>query len=137
MITITIPGKPYAKKRHRSYYNKNMGRAVSVNPEENRMFEDTVRSLAVPAFRQPIEGAVQLDVTFIFAPAVSWSKKRRADRIGQLHVQKPDTDNLIKAVKDGLNRIAWRDDAQVAIEHSRKVWGEVAETIITVSEVSP
>lgn len=137
MIMITIPGKPYAKKRHRSYRNENLGRTLSVNPSENRSFEGTVRSLAVPAFKLPIEGAVQLDAVFVFVPAASWSKKRRAAAIGQCHTQKPDADNLLKAVKDGLNRIAWRDDQQVAIVTARKVWGEVAETIITVSEVSP
>jgi len=37
---------------------------------------------------------------------------------------KPDLDNIIKNIKDALNRIAWRDDSQVAQygEGTRKVF---------------
>lgn len=36
------------------------------------------------------------------------------------HVKKPDTDNLVKAVKDSLSGLAWRDDSQVCEEFLAK-----------------
>ena len=48
------------------------------------------------------------------------------------HTQKPDADNLAKAIADGLNRIAWADDSQVYELAVRKVWGLTDMTYVTV-----
>lgn len=132
MTSFFIPGKPFAKKRARSFYNKRMGRAVTVNDPDNRTFEQAVAAIAVPLFSEPMQGPVSVEVTATFAPAASWSKKRRAEAMGQYHTQKPDADNILKAVKDGLNRIAWADDCQVAETICRKVWGDLEGTAVRV-----
>jgi Holliday junction resolvase RusA-like endonuclease len=36
---------------------------------------------------------------------------------------KPDCDNLVKLAKDALNKIVYRDDAQVVRVHAEKVFG--------------
>lgn len=36
------------------------------------------------------------------------------------HTRKPDSDNVLKAVKDSLNGLAWRDDSQVCKVHLEK-----------------
>lgn len=136
MVTFFIPGKPFAKKRARSFYNKNLGRAMTVNDPANCSFEGSVAAIAAPLFDIPMQGAIHVEVTAVFAPAASWSKKRRSEALGQFHTQKPDGDNILKAVKDGLNRIAWADDSQVAESVVRKVWGEVEGTAVTVSAAS-
>jgi Holliday junction resolvase RusA-like endonuclease len=130
MTILTIPGKPYAKKRHR--VGAVRGRARAFNPAENARFEDVVRTIAAPLFPAPIEGPVRLTVIATFAPPASWSKRKRAEMIGRPHTQKPDSDNVAKAIKDGLNRIAWGDDAQVADLAVRKVWGEIEGTWVHV-----
>lgn len=131
-VSFAVSGKPFAKKRARGFYNKRMGRAVTVNDPANRSFEDTVRAIAAPLFSEPLTGAVKLTVVAVFEPAASWSKKRRDDALGTPHTQKPDGDNIIKAIKDGLNRIAWADDCQVSDAAIRKEWGNAAETIVIV-----
>lgn len=136
-VVITIPGKPFAKKRARGFYNPRLGRAVTVNDPANRSFEDVVRTAAAPYFPQPLDGPIRITVTAIFAPAASWSKKRRAAMLGAWHVQRPDGDNIAKAVKDGLNRIAWADDCQVADLRTVKMWGETAATLIEVEAAAP
>ena len=129
-VTFTIPGRPFAKQRHR--VGSFGGKARAFNTKDNERFEDVVRSVAASLFPVPIEGPVRLTVEAVFAPAESWSKKKRAGALGQPHTQKPDLDNVAKAAKDGLNRIAWHDDSQVAALSMRKVWGPVAQTIVTV-----
>ena len=71
MTSFFIPGKPFAKKRARSFYNKRMGRAVTVNDPDNRTFEQAVAAIAVPLFSEPMQGPVSVEVTATFAPAAS------------------------------------------------------------------
>lgn len=58
----------------------------------------------------------------------SWSKKKKAEMQGKPHQQKPDLDNLIKAVKDSL----LKDDSHVwkYIEEPKKVWSETGKIIL-------
>lgn len=130
MIEVRIPGKPFGKKRHR--VGTVGGKARAFNPAENRSFEQTVAALAQPLFPAPIEGPVKLRIVAIFEIPKSWSKKRQAAALDTHHIQKPDADNILKAVKDGLNRVAWPDDCRVADERCVKRWGRYAETIVQV-----
>lgn len=134
-VTFTIPGAPFAKQRPRSGFNPKLGRAMTFNAPANAKFEGAVGSIAAPLFPVPLEGPVRITVEAVFCPAASWSKKRRAAAMGTPHTQKPDGDNVLKAAKDGLNRIAWADDAQVADSRVVKRWGSQAGTIVTVERI--
>ena len=126
--TIHIPGQPYAKKRPR--FSRKSGRAY--DPAENVSFERTVGTLARAEIAEPLTGPVRVAVAATFCPPPSWSKKRRAEALTRPHCQKPDSDNVLKAVLDGLNRIAFADDAQVAEIYIEKRWGHEARTTVQV-----
>jgi Holliday junction resolvase RusA-like endonuclease len=132
MTSFTIPGKPFAKQRHR--VGTIGGRARAFNTAGNARFEDVVRSIAAPLFPVPLNGPVQLRLIAYFAPPASWSKRKREAMLGQPHTQRPDADNIAKAVKDGLNRIAWGDDCQVAELSVRKAWGVIDGTFVEVAQ---
>ena len=127
MITLTILGQPFAKQRPRA---TKQGRVYT--PAETVSFERTVGQIAAQQFPAPITGPVKLTIAATFQPAKSWSKKKTADHLGRAHTQRPDLDNIAKAIKDGLNRIAWADDSQVAEMTCRKVWGPTAQTVVHV-----
>jgi len=129
-IDFTIPGKPFGKQRPRAAVIA--GRARIYTPEETRSFEQKVAELARPLFPEPIDGPVKLRVVAIFQIPKSWSKRKQAEMDGGFHTAKPDGDNCLKAIKDGLNRIAWRDDSQVADVRCVKRWGRHAETFVRV-----
>lgn len=131
MITFTIPGKPFAKQRPRSTRQGHI-----YTPEETVSFERIVGQIALPLFPAPITGPVRLTVVSTFEPAPSWSKKKRAEHLHRPHCNKPDLDNCIKAIKDGLNRIAWVDDSQVCDIVARKVWGLQAQTVVHVEAIN-
>lgn len=135
-VAFFIPGKPFAKQRARSGFNPHLKRVVTYDTEGNVSFERQVGLIARPLFPAPLTGAVRLTVTACFKPAASHSKRKRAAMVGTPHTQKPDADNLVKSIKDGLNRVAWGDDSQVAELHARKVWGEEEGTSIIVEAMN-
>ena len=128
MITFIIPGQPFAKQRPR--FSRKSGRAYT--PGETVSFERQIGQIATQHFPTPIDGPVGLEIIATFVPAKSGSKKKTAEHLHRPHTQKPDLDNIEKAILDGLNRIAFADDAQVADSRKRKVWGVTAQTIVRV-----
>ena len=127
-LSFTIPGKPFGKQRART---TRQGRMYT--PKETVAFESLVRAMALEIFSQPIEGPIGVKVLAIFEPPPSWSKRKRAAALNTWHTQKPDSDNIIKAVLDGLNRVAFADDSQVSSQHCEKVWGIRAQTLVTLT----
>ena len=72
----------------------------------------------------------------MFAPPASWSAKKQAAHLDQFHTQKPDLDNLEKAILDGLNRIAFADDSQVALVYKLKRWDMTSRTVVSVEAMN-
>jgi len=128
--TFTIPGKPFAKQRPRA---TRQGRVYT--PKETVSFERTVGQIAAQHFPEPITGPVRIRIWATFETPRSWSKKKTAEHINRPHTQRPDLDNCMKAVLDGLNRIAFADDGQVAEIETRKYWGPIARTVVTVEAI--
>lgn len=130
--TFTIHGKPFAKQRPR--FSRANGR--SYTPAETVSFERTVAQIATLQFAEPLAGPVKVTIWATFAPAQSWSKRKVADHLHRPHTQKPDLDNIQKSILDGLNRIAFADDSQVAEITCRKVWGVTEQTVVTVEALA-
>lgn len=129
-VTLIIPGKPFAKQRPR--FSRKSGRAFT--PKETVSFEATVAAIAVQQFPEPLLGPVVLTIRAIFEPPQSWSQKKKDAHLYTPHTQRPDLDNIEKAILDGLNRVAFADDGQVYELNTRKTWGEQARTIVRIEE---
>lgn len=129
MTSFVISGKPFAWKRPR--FNRASG--ATFNDATQEAYFSTVASIAQRHTNGPIDGPVSLGIAVTFAMPKSWSNKKRAAMAGQLHTQKPDLSNLVKAIEDACNRVLFRDDAQVAVyAECSKRWGDTDETIVTV-----
>ena len=66
-------------------------------------------------------------ITFFLPMPQSWSKKKREEMNGKPHQQKPDKDNLEKALLDAV----FDEDCRVWDGRVTKVWGESGQIIIT------
>lgn len=78
---------------------------------------------------QPCSGALRLTTKWI------WPRGRYAD--GTYKITKPDTDNVVKLLKDVMTALAfWKDDAQVASEITEKFWADVPGIYIKVEELN-
>jgi Holliday junction resolvase RusA-like endonuclease len=124
-ITFTIPGQPIAKGRARSCLRN--GHIAHYTPEKTARYENLVRLAAQQAMngQSPIESAIALIVRAFLPIPVSWSlKKQRAAAVGEVTpTRRPDLDNIVKAIKDGANGVAWKDDAQVVDVQASKRYG--------------
>lgn len=74
-----------------------------------------------------LKNAVKLDLLFCFKKAKSCKK--------DFHTQRPDIDNLEKAVLDGLNKIAFIDDCQVVEMRSQKIFSDSDKIVVVVTDL--
>ena len=119
---ITVPGDPKGKGRPR------FTRAgFAYTPKDTVHYENLVKLAFQEAYPDwiPVEGPVIIVWRAFYTVPKSWSKKKKAlIQAGKnAKTSKPDTDNIAK-VKDALNGIVWKDDAQVYYEIIGKFYGD-------------
>jgi Holliday junction resolvase RusA-like endonuclease len=124
MISFHVFTKPLPKARPR--FSRFTGRTYT--PTTTRRFENEISFEARKHFKELIIGAVQVKIIFNFIRAKS--------NKSPLHVIRPDLDNLIKGVLDGLNGIAFKDDCQVVNLQCEKQYAEHESIDIYVSAYS-
>jgi Holliday junction resolvase RusA-like endonuclease len=129
LISFEVEGQPFGKQRPRM-----TKRGHTYTPAETVSRTAAISKVAVRHFDAPISGPIRVDVIAVFKPAKSWSAKKTREALGRPHTQKPDKDNVEKLVLDALSGIAYPDDSQVWDGGTRKVWGAVAKTVVTVSQ---
>lgn len=69
-------------------------------------------------------------VIFVLPMPKSWSKKKKHEMWNKPHQQKPDVDNLMKALLDAI----FDDDAHIWDARVTKVWGHQGVIIINQIE---
>lgn len=115
IIAFTIPGQPVAKGRPRACIRG--GKVATYTPDNTARYENLVKLAAQEAMKglPPIGGAVALEVKVFLAVPASWPKKKQAEAVaGTVRPNgRPDADNLLKSVADGMNGVVFADDAQV------------------------
>lgn len=65
-------------------------------------------------------------VTFVIPMPKSWPKKKKKQMGGCAHMDKPDLDNLLKALGDAL----YSDDSGIWDIHATKRWGYEGRIVI-------
>lgn len=123
-LVFTIPGEARGKGRPR------FGGGRTYTDDKTASYEGLIKSEAAIAMRgrSPLAGALSLLVVARLIPAPSQSAKRRAAMLaGEIApTKRPDLDNIVKAVLDGCNKIAFGDDAQVVLISAQKRYAETA-----------
>ena len=76
----------------------------------------------------PFDKAVRLTVKWLFP--------KGNHQNGEYKTTKPDTDNLIKLLKDCMTMVGfWRDDAIIASEINEKFWAEQTGIYVRIDEL--
>jgi len=84
-----------------------------------------------------VEGNVKVDVVVAKQLLKTMSKKKRALALAGVYASsKPDLDNVLKSILDGLNGVIYRDDSQVVAMSISRIWTELAsKVIVSVTEI--
>lgn len=140
MITFFIPGEPVAKGRARSFIRN--GRIGHYTPEKTESYELRVALGATAAMGgiALLTGPLVMSVKATFSIPKSWTKKRREAHVSKPEavIKKPDLDNILKSVADGMNGVVYADDAQISeFSECKKVYGDMPGVLVKVWEAAP
>ncbi|MDF3936678.1 RusA family crossover junction endodeoxyribonuclease [Pseudomonas citronellolis] len=129
-VSFTVPGEPVGKGRPKTSARVSGGKVFTrhYTPEKTVNYEAVIALHAGMAMarRALLEGPVLVEMDIALSIPQSMSKKRKTQALaGQLYpTKKPDMDNVIKAIYDGLNGVVWKDDVQVVKAMVGKRYGE-------------
>ncbi|WP_279526887.1 RusA family crossover junction endodeoxyribonuclease [Paludibacterium purpuratum] len=132
-----MPGAPIGKARPR--VSTVAGHARMYTPAKTASYEGMVALAAQRAMagRAPITGPADVRLTMLLPIPTSWSKKKQAAALaGQVYpTKKPDADNVVKAIFDGINGVVWVDDVQACDIAVRKRYAETPGVQVVVTEI--
>lgn len=125
-VMFTVPGEPVGKGRPR--IGRVGAHARMFTPAKTANYEGLIAHSGQQAMagRALFEGPVLVELDIALSIPQSMSKKRKSLALagGLYPTKKPDMDNVIKAIYDGLNGVVWKDDVQVVKAVVGKRYGE-------------
>lgn len=80
-----------------------------------------------------LTGPLHMQLRATYAYPASWPEKKKLST--RFKTSKPDCDNIIKIAKDSLNKIVYRDDAQIVRVSAAKMYGLPEGLTLTVSPI--
>lgn len=137
MIAFTIYGEAVAQGRPRAGKTFT-GKTVLYDPAKSRDYKQFVRLVASEHRpKQLLEGEIELELDVYRKIPKSYPKYKQAlARENKIRpVTKPDVDNYVKGIKDGLSGVIWKDDNQVVSLTARKWYSDTPRVEIKVVEL--
>ena len=132
-----ILGEPQGKGRPR--FSTVCGHVKPRTPEETVLYENLVKTeyrRQTHEFRFPDDAMLDVRVIAYYSIPKSVSKKKRQAMLDHKirPTKKPDFDNIGKVICDALNKIAYRDDAQIVDAQVRKFYSDRPRVVVTIRE---
>lgn len=130
MIIFKIDGQPQGKARPR------FANGHAYTPTKTKEYEEAIKWAYKAAGGKLNSGYVAVNIqAFYKIPKATTKEKRGLIERGFIKpAVKPDIDNVIKAVLDGLNETAYSDDAQVVRVSAAKLYS--TEPCVVVEVIS-
>jgi Holliday junction resolvase RusA-like endonuclease len=136
-VSFTIPGDPRGKGRHRASIRA--GRVHTYTDEKTATYENLVKLAGAEAMAgaTPFDCPLAVVMVVRVTPPKSTSKRNRAAMLaGDIQpAKKPDLSNVLKAVEDGLNGVAYRDDCQIVHFVCRKIYAETSGVDVLIQRL--
>ncbi len=136
MINLVFDGEPIPQGRPRASYRG--GRVHVRDTDKSRNYKNYIRTMAQLQYKgKPLEGALQAHVDVYRPIPKSTSNVRREKKENKeiRPIVRPDLDNYIKSIFDGLDKITWNDDAQVVELSASKFYSINPRVEIIIKEL--
>ena len=132
-LSLIIPGKPIAQKRHR-----HTKKGFTYDP--SKLEKDDFISKIEKKPKLPFNFNIHLQLYFyIPRPKNHYRTGKYSDQLKKgvpyYCKSRPDIDNYIKFVMDCLNGIIYKDDSQVVHVEATKIYSTDPQTIIIIKEM--
>lgn len=145
-MKIIIPGIPQPKQsaRFRNVKSKTAGKKDFIMSYQKKSVVDNANNISKVALSQlppdfkPYDCAITAKVTFVFPVLSSWNKStKQLFESGEIiyKTSKPDVDNLLKSLFDGLNGVVFIDDSRVSKAFVEKIYGKEPRIEIEFKEL--
>lgn len=136
-VDFTVPGQPRGKGRPRFARRGNF--VTTYTDAKTSSYEDQIRFYALRAMggNKPLTTALEAFIHVRLPMPQSYSKKRTEACLSGLErpCKKPDLDNIIKAMMDGMNEVIYDDDVQIVSITATKLYAAKAEVYILIKEI--
>ena len=132
-----VPGEPHPKGRPRASLRN--GVPVIYTPKSTSEYEEYVRGCYQnQVFSEMIPAGIPLCMTVMCKLKIPESTtKKTKDMMLKGFIKptkRPDIDNILKAVMDALNGVAYHDDAQIQVSTIGKHYGDDPCLEVWISE---
>lgn len=132
MVKFFVDGKPVGKGRPRFTRTGH-----TYTPKTTRDYEQRVRN-SFKEFNDEYFGdaPIMMRICAVFSVPTSFNKKHQSLALSDeiRPTKKPDADNIIKAICDSLNKVAYDDDSNIVKLLVDKVYGEDPRVYVFLSE---
>ena len=130
VIMLEILGDPKPQKKTK------FGNGRAYDP--GKKYKDTIIWQISPyAPKQPLEGALKVDITFYMPIPKGTPKMKKKQMIAGTiyHTSRPDTDNLSYPVVNAMNDLFYFDDSQIVHLHAHKLYAEVPKIVVKLVQL--
>ena len=136
-VKFEVLGTPVGKGRPK--FSTRGGYARAITPEKTVNYENLVKlSYSFTCGQTVLQGAIKAQIKAFFPIPKSTSKKMTVKmESGEVfHTHRPDADNIVKAILDALNGVAYHDDSQVVHVDIVKLYSANPRAEIILTELS-
>lgn len=137
-ISFVVNGEPVGKGRPR--FSKHGGFVKTYSPEKTVNYETLVRL----EYERQCEGVffekgvpLRMDVMAYYSIPKSVSNKKRLQMLENKirPMKKPDSSNVLKAIEDALNLVAYHDDVQIVETLIERRYADVPCVVVTITQL--
>lgn len=136
-VTFFVDGAARGKQRPRTVRKGGVTRTYT--PQETKQYEQLVKSAyMLKADGAFFDGPVRVTLSVFVEPPKSMSKAKRQEILRNDNIRptsRPDLDNVVKSICDALNKVAYKDDAQIVELYISRHYGLKNGVCVTIREV--
>jgi len=138
VINFFVKSDPVGQPRHRVSTVRGHARLYMPSKHPVHEFKAAIKAAFPRQKKVPNAIAAEIIVTAWF-PRPKSKTRKTIPNLRYWHTTKPDADNILKAILDALNGLAWVDDCQIASAKIKKCVcgdGDVSGVSISIEEIA-